>query len=160
MSRSTYSPFIFCFTWWPGKRVDPSSPRGKALEEVKEEQTSPRRREALKRLVSLVKRKGAKRGHTGDAALFRLLHVDIFQVSPFVLGVLPLGMVSECQQSSLGYGMGSGVWARSIRYSCSPSIDPRRGRGHLETFPSIHMHGNLWKPFWWMCNGQVLVTQE
>lgn len=66
--------------WWPGKRVDPSSPQGKVLEEVKEEQTSPRRKEALKRLVSLVKRKGAKRGYTGDAALFRLLHVDIFQV--------------------------------------------------------------------------------
>ena len=42
--------------------------------------TSPRRREALKRFVSMVKRKGHKRVSTEcEPSLFRLLHVDIFQ---------------------------------------------------------------------------------
>ncbi|CBN79393.1 conserved unknown protein [Ectocarpus siliculosus] len=45
--------------------------------------SSPRRREALKRFVSLVKRKGgSKRGHRPYASGFKLLHVDVFQVPP------------------------------------------------------------------------------
>ncbi|CAN0148017.1 unnamed protein product, partial [Ectocarpus sp. 12 AP-2014] len=45
--------------------------------------SSPRRREALKRFVSLVKRKGgSKRGRRPYASGFKLLHVDVFQVPP------------------------------------------------------------------------------
>lgn len=64
----------------PGKRgggVGTPSPRRK------DGHTSPRRREALRRFVSLVKRKaGGKRGtRLPYAAGFRLLHVDVFQAS-------------------------------------------------------------------------------
>lgn len=50
----------------------------------KEGASSPRRREALKRFVSLVKRKGGggkRAGGLAFAAGFRLLHVDVFQAS-------------------------------------------------------------------------------
>lgn len=60
-----------------GKRGGTSSPKRK------ESAASPRRKEALKRFVSMVKRRGSgtKRAKGPYAAGFRLLHVDIFQVS-------------------------------------------------------------------------------
>lgn len=60
-----------------GGRRSPLSPRRR------EGQTSPRRREAIKRFYSLVKRKGHKHVYRGDASIFRLLHVDVFQASVF-----------------------------------------------------------------------------
>lgn len=41
-----------------------------------------------------------------------------------------------------------------------PSIDPRRSREHPGNLLGIPMRGILWKPLWWMCNGQVLPTRE
>lgn len=57
---------------------------------------SPRRRAALKRFVSLVKRKGGKKGDSIPfASGFKLLHVDVFQASCFLLFAYSSGFLLD-----------------------------------------------------------------
>lgn len=113
----------------------------------KEGTASPRRREALKRFVSLVKRKGGgKRGGGGVtfAAGFRLLHVDVFQASGLV--VLPLFFFFRIVFFFAGRGCFE-VHRVEHGFSCQPCLTARR----MATVVLVHHGFFCCSCFCWVC---------